>query len=72
MTEDHRSDHPGEWDCDDSDLFEKIRKHARPVLPTAANRRARRSAKETAGSKRVRKSVSSRGGIHRRRQKKIL
>ena len=71
MTHDRRTQFPSDWDDENSDLFEKIRKPVKPLLPTAADRKARRSSKETFGSKKVRKAVSSRGGMHRRRQKKI-
>ncbi len=59
------------WEVDDED-FEKIRRHTKPRLPVASDR-ARRSAKETAGSRRVRKEISrTSGGMHRRRQKKVI
>ena len=52
--------------------FEKIRRGEKGNFPTSNERKARRSSKETFGSKKVRKSISNKGGMHRRRQKKVV
>lgn len=72
MLEGRYDDPPTVWDDEDAEPFQKIRRQPRPMLPTSAHRKARRSAKETIGSRRVRKAVSNQGGMHRRRQKKMI
>jgi hypothetical protein len=71
MDKDYRMRCSNDWDAEEDSGFEKIKKSQKPLLPTAADRRARRSSKETFASRKVRKSVSSKGGMHRRRQRKI-
>lgn len=70
--QDRRKNIEHEADEDGADTFEKIRRPEKPLLPTGNDRRARRSSKETPSSKKVRKTISGKGGMHRRRQKKVL
>ncbi len=71
MTDRHKNIIP-DHELDENENFEKIRRAEKPFLPTSSKQRARRTSKETPSSKKVRKSISTRGGMHRRRQKKVI
>ncbi len=68
MTRDHRTLIPDDWEAE---VFEKIRKQHKPILPTSGDRKARRSARETSASRKIKKVISNLGGMHRRRRRKI-